>query len=562
MRIIRLVSETDSIFENDFSDELTVKPNGQLALLNTSLKMTPKEITIDSSNSQITYQLTASEGERISVPAELKHQPYTQPNTQYLLDDITLALNNSVGSMLDDANYVPSGGKVGSVPLEVGMQWKCSTQKSSNLVTIEYKNASRRMRTADFTVDNVARGEVAGQFVAKHKKGEVAIANGTQFSGVPVSEGQCQFFMKADVWEKPTNGSQDDAAIGCVLGFTTKDFTSGGTPAISDVVYGVQLGQKHGDTLPHVATITNGVADYATARAAVIADGIASAHYYDYVGASSTENTTFGMSINLGVLSFMTYTKVGTETDERVISSIYLKNPVAPVTRKLYPLIIYLSDADAGVRGKVILGNGAANNNHITLNPFELNLPIITGSHAHDLEVTVPSPPPQVFNVSRNFLDLPDDLARYLGYSSSHLPLPGKDTLPATDPISVKNITATTTGFDAGRSYTYLQYQADETFKSATLNDNFVIEVLSQDLDSYDGQTTERKSILATIPKTEDPNGNLVYEAANVNKVSIRNASEIGMRGMRCRVLTSDLVPIEMNGKSVITVGLYDSENP
>ena len=82
------------------------------------------------------------------------------------------------------------------------------------------------------------------------------------------------------------------------------------------------------------------------------------------------------------------------------------------------------------------------------------------------------------------------------------------------------------------------------------------------DLDSYDGLTTERKSILATIPKAEDGTGNLIYEANNINKVSLRNASAIGLRNMRCRVLTSDLSSVPIDGFSVITIGLYDSDKP
>ena len=104
-----------------------------------------------------------------------------------------------------------------------------------------------------------------------------------------------------------------------------------------------------------------------------------------------------------------------------------------------------------------------------------------------------------------------------------------------------------------------LAYQADKTFSNGTLNDNYVLEALSLSVDSYDGQTTERKSIIATIPATEGTTGALIYEPNNINKVSIRNATEVGIRNMKVRILTSDLQPVPVDGWSVITLGLYDT---
>ena len=562
MRIIRLTSSEGSLFENDFSDEIPIEPNGQLALLNTSLKMVSKEIIIDAGNDLIKYQLTAGEGQR---DVRLNHQPYKQPNTQLFLDDITLALNNSVGYLLDDANYDPPNSKIGGVPLEVGMQWKCSQVSKSNKITIEYKNAKRQMRTADYTKVNVAAG-ANGANISKHSKGADTTKNGYLFSAIAVSEGQCQFLLQADKLVKATTGAADDGEVGVIMGFSTKDFSKGGTPTVADVKYGVHLLHGHSDTLPFVATVEDGVADYTTARASIVADNSDSPHYYDYVGASSAGNTVFGMGINLGALQFVTYTKVGAATEERIISSVDLKNPTTATTRKLYPVIIYLSDATTGLLGQLVLGNNSANNSFVTLNPYELNLPLTTttGASQSDLLAADPSPPAQVFRSSRNNLTLPSSVAEYLGYSTAHQPRPEDASQPLEDPLTVFNTVKTTPAVGAvpGFNYTFLQYNADNTFKAATLNDNFVIEVLSQNLDSYDGQTTERRSILATIPSAEDANGNLIYEANILNKVSIRNSSTVGMRNMRCRVLTSDLSPVEMNGKSVITIGLYDTAKP
>ena len=548
MRIIRLISQSENIFENDFSDEILVQPNGQMALLNTSLKMNPHEIIIDSSNDIVTYQLAASDGTR---SLRLSHDAYKQEELGALETDMTLQLNNSIGYLLEPLNYTPPNSKDGGLGIEVGMQWKVESTK--NKISIGFKNANRKMRVADFKAVNVTN-TTSGIFVAKHSKGADTTKIGYQYSGVPISEGSAQMMMKATRFSKPTTGAATDGEIGCVVGFTTKDFTKGGVPTIADVKYGVQVFQAHGDTLGMVASVIDGVADYAAARAGLVANGITSAHYYHYAGDTSTQNTTFGVSINLGALDFLTYTTAdaGVSTSERVISTIDLSNS----DRVLYPIILYFSDDVGGIGGllgEVVLGRGNASNNFVTLNPYELNLPeTVDTDLPGNFEVDHPRPPPQVFRRTQNRLELQSGLATFLGFAPRFSPGPSAVE-------TVLNTTATSAG---GVSYTYLNYIGNSTFKGATLNDNYVIEILSLDLDSYDGLTTERKSILATIPKAEDGTGNLIYEANNINKVSLRNASAIGLRGMRCRVLTSDLSPVPIDGFSVITIGLYDSEKP
>jgi len=543
MRIIRLVSESENIFENDFSDEIVIQPNGQMALLNTSLKMNPHEIIIDSSNDDIVYQLAASNGTR---NIQLTHQSYKQEDLGALEEDIALKLNNSIGYLLNNLNYTPPNSKDGGVGLEVRMQWKVESDKGK--ISIGYKNANRKMRTADFKSVNVTN-TTSGIFVAKHSKGDDTSKIGYQYSGVTISEGSAQLLMKTTRFSKPTTDVATAAEIGCVLGYTVKDFSKGGIPTIADVKYGVQLFQADADSLPMVATVVEGVADYATARAGLAANGIASAHYYHFAGDAFTKNTTFGVSINLGALDFLTYTTAdeGVSTSERVISTIDLSN----TDRILYPIILYLSDNAAGVLGEVVLGRANASNNFVTLNPYELNLPETTDSDLPDhFEVDHPAPPPQVFRRTQNRLEVNSGLASFLGFAPRFIPGPSSAE-------TTLNITDTTT---AGVGYTYLNYIGNLSFQGATLNDNYVIEILSLDLDSYDGLTTERKSILATIPKAEDGKGNLIYECNNINKVSLRNASTIGLRGMRCRILTSDLSPVPIDGFSVITIGLYDSQ--
>ena len=577
MRLIRLTTTDSSIFENDFSNEIVIEPNGQVALLNASLKLEEHEIIVDSANDLIQYQLTAGEGLR---DVRLTHETYgapsvynasPNPDQEQLLLDITNQMNNSVGALLDDANYIPQD-KTGFSQIETGLQWKAELDKQSNKVSINYKNISRKMRTGDFKVINVLRTGVGGTdadlYVGLHHydppTGLGTQPYGTQYSDVPVSEGGVQMLMRAHEF----NGS-DGALVpsltpgltgfyeqGFIIGLTNEKPSSSSSLTPDNLVYGVQLFQDtNADTDPLLALVAGGVPDYVSARASFVADGTDSAHFVNYnppAPDTDTQNTYFGIVKALGVLYILSYTDNVGVTEERVIASFNLKSS----SETLYPVMFYLSPGtqdvgDPNNNGSTIIGNLNGTMNFITLDPFKLNLPYTDSPPATEHDELGVAPPLQRLGRSNNRLIVNPALAEFLGFSPHYLPGP----LPTSTFRNVLNQNA------AGVPYTWLRYIAQKTFQALTLNDSYVIEILSQDLDSYDGLTTERRSILGIIPKNESGDGSLVYESSIVNKVSIRNASKIGVRNIRCRILNSELAPVAINGFSVITIGLYDSKN-
>jgi hypothetical protein len=556
MRLIRLTTDSDNIFENDFSDEIVVEPNGQVALINASLKLAEHEIIINAENDLIQYQLTAGEGLR---DVRLMHATYGAPNYEdeadynipaaVLLSNITSDLNHSVAEL----------------------------DKSSNKVSINYKNANRKVRVADFKKVNVTNTTAgpSDTLLGLHHYEPTEMATGTatkdygvQYSDIPFCSGGGQALMRLHFFE----GSAGPLVPHPEDGFYRQGFCIGLSevkPSLSDILlgdikYGVQVFQdNNADTDPLIASVLDGYADYDAARASYLTLGTDSPHYYNYTapaggsgGVTNADNTWFGYVRSLGVLYLISYTAIlGNPPEERVIATFNLKSGEHK-NKELYPVMYYFSpeavdSGDPNNNGATIMGNTAGSYNFITLDPFQLSIPY-KDSASSDEPLLGFSPPLQRLGQSNNRLIINPDLAQYLGFNPHFSP----------GPLITSTWRNTTGSLTNGMSYTWLRYIASNTFSALTLNDSYVVEILSQDLDAYDGQTTERKSILGIIPTSEAPDGSLVYEAQNINKVSIRNASRIGIRGLRCRILDSQLSPVAINGWSVITIGLYDRINP
>ncbi len=617
MRLIRLTTDSDNIFENDFSDEIVVEPNGQVALINASLKLAEHEIIINAENDLIQYQLTAGEGLR---DVRLMHATYGSPNyddesdynipAAVLLSNITADLNHSVGALQEDYNYIPQE-KSGFAGIETGLQWKAELNKSSNKVSINYKNANRKVRVADFKKVNVTNTFAGSdnQLLALHhyepatnlvsstsspeeplldENGDVVVDEngdivyitsdpsssfvntsatkdyGVQYSDKPFCSGGGQGLMRLHEF----TGSAGPLVPHPNDGFYRQGFCIGLSdvkPSLTNIVledirFGVQVFQdNNADTHPLIASVVDGYADYDSARASFLTLGADSPHFYSYTapvaGVTDDRNTWFGFVRSLGVLYLISYTEYGVyPQEERVIATFNLKS-LEHKNKEYYPVMYYFSPATAGSdpnnNGATVMGNVAGSYNYITLDPFQLSIPY-EDSSSSDEPLLGLQPPLQRLGQSNNRLNINPDLAQYLGFNPHFSP----------GPLITSTWRNTTGSLDDGMSYTWIRYIASNTFSALTLNDSYVVEILSQDLDAYDGQTTERKSILGIIPTSEAPDGSLVYEAQNINKVSIRNASRIGIRGLRCRILDSQLAPVAINGWSVITIGLYDRVNP
>ena len=100
----------------------------------------------------------------------------------------------------------------------------------------------------------------------------------------------------------------------------------------------------------------------------------------------------------------------------------------------------------------------------------------------------------------------------------------------------------------------------------ASKNDNYIVELMNLQLQSYDGYSDNvnniragRKNILATIPIDQDINDILRYAATTPYFLNLDNKDDVILRNIRARLLNLDYSPVETKGLSIMTLLIKDS---
>ena len=95
VKLIRLVSDSDGVFQSSFGSDMTIKENAKIALLNLTFKTSKANLVIDSTNNAIVVMTDIDVQETINQGA-LKPKTYTDINIDELAGDLTFALNGAL----------------------------------------------------------------------------------------------------------------------------------------------------------------------------------------------------------------------------------------------------------------------------------------------------------------------------------------------------------------------------------------------------------------------------------------------------------------------------------
>ena len=193
----------------------------------------------------------------------------------------------------------------------------------------------------------------------------------------------------------------------------------------------------------------------------------------------------------------------------------------------LYPIIIFLAD-DTQIR---------VQNLRYTPNPYHPN----SNYSGFDLdnEGRLGATPPNQGNFNKpteHFLEFEGtSLSSFLGFNNNRIPQIG-----------------TTNTF-------YFNAVANRIFRPNNISDAFIVEMLNIGLQSYDGLTSDRKSYLSVIPKS-DSSGGVVYDSVYPIFIDVNNAETLSIRNIRCRILNNDLSPVNMLGLATLSILIEDGE--
>ena len=202
--------------------------------------------------------------------------------------------------------------------------------------------------------------------------------------------------------------------------------------------------------------------------------------------------------------------------------------------------MIMLGEKAANTSNPVLVAGtnnfGLINMRSVVYTPLKLTLDTSIAHFIHDGTIeplTANNRPVQIMATRENFINFGSlELAEYFGYLNQRVPKTG--TISARD---------------------HHKYVANRDFKGSLLNsENYIFQLLSHDLDCYDGLTSSRKNILMTMPQVIGANQLLTFSTNTPIPISFKNHSGFSLRNIRARILDYDNQEVAVTGLSNATL--------
>ena len=525
-RLIRLTTHDDrAIFDNSFNQDIQIKPNSKVSLINCTATLQDTVIVTQGDNRKFNYNLGHPTNATEDFNILLDEAIYTKDNYKDLVADFELKMLQSI-----NPREVTATGNVGTGNNRmIGLTWEvdvtedkktqiCWTQSTY----AEYANDSQVLVNARrYTGQNglyIREGGTAGtkdSFVSWNKP--------LQFGG------GCFSAKVANYLDRNGGAIADSGMIFCLI---DKDPTGLTTIADSDIIIGLQPCEE-------------------SEKYKIWKNGVQSTHasidFLPIAGENAADNVFFEIKYKLGALVCGIYradpvagTSAGLYTQLNTLTPTEVNALASGIQTKLYPCMIMLAENAANTSNPVLTagtGNtfGLINMRLIKYTPLKRTVDKTDKVHSDSVEpiLTANNRPNQTVALRQNFINFGTvELAEYFGYSSQRLPSVG--TIGARDHLN----------FVANRDFT----------ASLTNSENYIFQLLSHDLDCYDGLTSSRKNILMTMPQVRDKSNLLNFETNTPIPISFKNHSAFSLRNMRARILDYDNQEVAVTGLSNATL--------
>lgn len=560
MKLIRLqTDDSHCVFDNSFNTDIIIEPNAKIALQNVAIVKNPARVNLTLVNNKISYKLGLTAPNQ---DVKLTVGTYTQNNYETLFSDMTTKLNQSLTS---------------SNTSNVGQQWLVSLDNGRASIQQKLSNKLNYIDWQDTIAVKVTAGATgAGAGATVQGDSNVGASNFTQFFYNPhsVLKG-CGTFSARIV----TSGTD-----GFMIGLVEKQESTIQSIPEAQFVHAIRASPTQ-----NYIPFNNGSNQTQTASLQ-----FASSDYvYLHISNGAVEYTINNASGTTKIYSApldqtKTYYPATVFFGNTKVRSIfynpdpYESSQTTPSVSALeyFPSHFHLPDGNPWSRinpGTVHTENFYSDNVGAVAT---YRRPISGGGNQYwqqtglttwNIYFTMPTQ----FSVPDNTAEI-DPLNHIISFSNvsttfvpNTLLSPVDSTTlalgpPANGRSGLRTITfSEDLGTFLGYNYTSntteeavldQQWLANSIFDPTDTADSFVVELLSLDLDSYDGQTSDRRSILATVPKSESADGTIIYEVNYPTFISIRNQNKLTLRNIRARILKSDLTPFTVVGTSNITL--------
>jgi hypothetical protein len=498
MKLIRITSDDDNgIFETQFNQSINIKPFSKIALNNLNANLKP--IIIDSVNESVTFTYNTDKVANDKIlTARITNEIYTRNNYGDLLDQITNGLNGDYLYKDKVLTYL-LGNQIRATVIDevVNIEMRVAPNSIDWATNDLYstKSPSILAPTGSSTVWSMV--DTIGS--------TATYVNGI-YSNFNVAKGVGYFRFQINKLVQDTSlpgGVLKDQ--GFLIGLSKSVFSDFETSDVDedDITYGIGVGW-------------NGTGWTMYGQQGGVIDDFNQAPTYASEG--DITNSVLEVRVN-GSFIQLCYSIGGAKP-------VVVERTYTHISKtELYPFIIFHSN-ELYTR---------ASYPETTLDPYVSG---ITTDVVRDYRVPLTQ---KVFSVpTRNRVTQKQlkfsniAMANFLGYSKSTYLIP-------TDSFSTA----------------FVNFQSDTIFYPAINSRNFILELITFNIDSYDSSQKQRRNILSSVISSDE--NEVITTEPNVIFLDMINSEPLDVRNLTLRLVDTEYNPVKLSGKSTLTILIADA---
>ena len=524
MRLLRTTTEEPSGLFNAFlNQDLVIKPYSQIALGQLSATLDSSELIISNENNEFVFKCLDRGLDRI---VRMRNGKYNNDNSQVLIDDLIIKINNALGSLITDGAKITIKN-----PSNIGREGRIE-KNSDGKLSFDFFQSKSISRSADLIKNAFLDTSVDPN------------APTLTFSGT----GEANVRMRSS---NIINNTTD---------LTYKHSTYQNHPIAKGVgVHRVRIANLVGDnttnagyTLGLIETDPSTFMTSSNARELAKTDLKIAIECIDPFNTGTYKVIVDGVE-QAGIPAITPNNMAGGNANIRDVASIEIVNgnircviyqndgANAPHTRVLFSTpydgkdlyATYTLHGNSFIPGGGTTANLSLKDIKFTPNPFDEDaLDLLQPEHSDYVGAATPggqnTGPVQASITFSN-----DEVADWFGYENRAM-------------LNVRG--------------TNISIKAESIFQAQVINDAFMLELISLQLESYDTFQGQRKNILAFIPYNNTNNLAVNYDSGSLLFLDLNNRESINLTSLKMRLIRGDYASPELVGTTSAILYIKDKD--
>lgn len=549
MKLLRFTSEDDrGIFSSTLDQEIEIPANSKIALASCALEVAQDEMVIDSTNDAVTFQIVTGTVRTAALQhtdgsalpnGSFRPEFYDNSNFQVLFDDIQESMNGVIGS-INAANQIEIAAEIGK-QAQVTKKHDGKVQISLNsAISANYKNNIDKNTP---TTPQLTGGTVGAKTIiipgittinpsmaatSATAQGNESYAAST-YQTYPIAKGcgvhRARLKTLANTGATAARGG---ASISLHRNNNPSNFIS--KRATGMVVTDIDYGIKARAAFNAGTNAQEGIYTY-------ILNGVEvqpnpPVPITEVVGATDKRKDVLSLEVVGSIIRGVIYKSDPADPTNPPIVTILFSEPYNNVD----DLYASYSMHGAGVQGGGAYG-ARLDTFRFTPDPYRsaantLDTPVLDET---DTVLTASTPTRQSSARTNHTLEFEGtELHQFLGFANARQPLTGS-TL-------------------GNRS---IHFVGENSFKSAIINDCFMVEMLNLTLESYDFHESQRKrkNILAVLP-FDNINNKCIFQPNTLAFLELSNKEKYMTSEVKLRIVRADYSAVTLTGLSSVVIYL------